>query len=484
MERRDPTHDEPSDGGASVARRKLRLGIYDRKSSLARDGSRVAVIPADVAGRFVWARRGVFALLVIVWAALPWVRIEDRPAMFLDVPARRFFLFGMAFNAQDFWLVFFVLSGLLFALVVATALLGRVWCGWACPQTVFLEGLFRPIERLFEGSRGERSKRDRGAWTPTRLARKAAKHAAFLLLAALVAHIVLAYFVSLPSLLEMVRGTPRRHPTAFAWMSVVSLVLYGNFAFFREQLCLVVCPYGRLQSVLMDDDSLVVGYDERRGEPRARGRRRDGDEARGDCVDCGRCVAVCPTGIDIRNGLQVDCIACTQCIDACDAIMDELGRPRGLVRYDSLRGLRDGVRRLLRPRLALYALLGVLGAAVALGAMAGRRPFEANLLRLAGPPYVVREGWVRNQFDLHLVNKEDARRVFAIEVVDPDARVEVVMASTAVALGPLESRHVTVVSREPRDGWSTGRTLRLRVTSDVAESPSRVLAAPLLGPQL
>ena len=460
--------------------RKVRLAVYDQKSSLRQDGSRNYVQPADVSGRFLWARRAVFAALIVLWAALPWVHVNGRPAMFLDVPARRFFLFGSAFNAQDFWLVFFFLTALLFGLVVVTTLLGRVWCGWACPQTVFLEGFFRPIERWIEGPRNERMRRDAGPMNFDKLWRKGLKQLLYVAVAAFVAHVFLAYFVSLPSVLEFVTHSPAEHPTPFIWMAATTGILWFNFAWFREQLCLVICPYGRLQSILMDDDSMVVGYDEKRGEPRGKA-KKDGV---GDCVDCNRCVVVCPTGIDIRNGLQVDCIACTQCIDACDEIMDKVHKPRGLIRYDSLRGLRHEARRFFRPRLIFYAFLGLVGAGALTLALSRHHPFEAQLLRMPGLPYIVTESQVRNQFDLHLLNKADAPRSYTFEIVDGSPDVDVTLPADRVELDALESRHLTVVVREAREGWTRGRRVRVRVRSAEPDEEPRIVEAPRLGPQL
>jgi cytochrome c oxidase accessory protein FixG len=388
----------------------VHLPILEAKSSLRADGSRDFVHPADVKGRFAGARRVTFVALILVWLALPWIRIGSHPAVFLDVDRRQFFLFGATFNAQDIWLVFFLVTGLVFGLVYVTALLGRVFCGWACPQTVFLEGVYRPIERLIEGPRAKRLRRNAGPITLEKVGRKAAKHALFVVASVLVAHIFLGYFVSFPKVYEMVRGQPSAHPEAFAWAMGTTLVFYGNFAWFREQMCVIVCPYGRLQSVLIDNDSLVIGYDERRGEPRG----KPSDE-HGDCVDCDRCVVVCPTGIDIRNGLQLDCIACTACIDACDEVMDRLKRPRGLVRYDSLSGLRGTARRVLRPRLYVYTALLLLGLVVATFAFRKHSDFEANLLRLAGLPYVLEGNQVRNAFEVHLVNKRPTTETFVLE---------------------------------------------------------------------
>ncbi len=460
---------------------KKHLPVLSPASSLRSDGHRQHVHPADVHGRFTRARHVVFTILGVVLVAVPWIRIEGRPALFLDVPARLFFAFGHSFNAQDFWLVFFLLSAVLFTLIVVTTVLGRVWCGWACPQTVFLEGVFRPIERLIEGPRNERIRRNEGPRDFAFFWRKALKHTLFIVVALIIGHAFLAYFVSIPSLLEMVQRSPTEHPTAFAWVIIMSGAFYANFAWFREQLCLVICPYGRLQSVLTDDDSLVVGYDTSRGEPRRKGKDREGA---GDCVECGRCVAVCPTGIDIRNGLQIDCIGCTECIDACDEIMVKLDRPRGLVRYDSLRGLRGGATRFLRPRVLAYAALGAIGATVAFFALSGRMPYEATLLRMRGAPYVVDGETIRNTFQLHVVNKEDHAITLTLRgEVPSDAELTL---PESLELAALESRPIMVLVQFPRGGPSaTGGTLLVTATLDETGAEPAIVrtSAPLLAPR-
>jgi cytochrome c oxidase accessory protein FixG len=455
---------------------KHRLPILG-EGSLGRDGHRKRPYPADLKGRWLRARRVVYAALIALWAALPWIPIGGHPAVFLDVDKRQFFLFGLTFNAQDVWLLFFALSGVGFGLVYATAVLGRVWCGWACPQTVFLEALFRPIERLFNGPRNVAQRRAGKGAILDRAWRVLATHAAYLLAAALVAHVLLAYFVSLPRVFAMVRLRPAAHPEAFGWMIAMTAVMYGNFAFFREQLCVVVCPYGRLQSVLLDDDSLVVGYDEKRGEPR--GKAKSGA---GDCVDCNRCVVVCPTGIDIREGLQLDCIACTACIDACDEVMDKLGRDRGLVRYDSLRGLRGEKRRLLRPRLYGYTVLLVIGAIVATLAFRKRETFEANIMRLPGTPYTRESGSIRNGFELHLVNKQGDAATFDIEAVDvPDLAFTIPIVK--VDLEALASRRVPFFTTMEQSKFTVDRpfTIRVRATSASGKSAVHEAHAVFLG---
>jgi len=452
--------------------------LSEPASSLRADGSRNWVHPADVKGKWTRLRRIVFVALIVLWAVLPWIEIGGQPAVFLDIDARKFYLFGATFNAQDFWLAFFLLTGVGFALIFMTALLGRVWCGYACPQTVFLEGVYRRIERFIEGPRNMRLKLNAGPITFGKVWRKGLKHFLFVFVSILIAHIVLSYFVSLPATFEMVGDNPADHPEAFAWVAGLSAVLYLNYAWFREQLCLIVCPYGRLQSVLTDDSSIIVGYDEKRGEPRGKAK----DPSAGDCVDCNRCVVVCPTGIDIRNGLQLDCIGCAACIDACDEIMTKLDRPTGLIRYDSLAGLEGGKTRFIRPRMLFYAVLGVIGLVVASFAMQSREPYEANLLRMQGMSFVLEEDGevVRNSFQLHLVNKENAQATFHIEPVDD--RFDVMITRPTLEVPSLEGVHVPVFVRLPRDQMEPGREVRVRVRMEGAEE-ERVVTAPFLGPQ-
>ena len=442
----------------------LRLPVLGA-SSLGTDGHRNVVVPADVRGRFDRARLAIFAGLIGLWIALPWIRIAGRPAVFLDIDAREFYLFGASFNAQDVWLLFFLATGVGFGLVYATALLGRVWCGWACPQTVFLEGVYRRIERLIEGPREKRVRLREGPWTGEKLARTTIKHVLFVIASVLIAHIILAYFVSLPRELEMIRHRPGDHPEAFAWVIAISAVMYFNFAWFREQFCVVLCPYGRLQSVLLDDHSLVVGYDTKRGEPRGKATEKD----KGACVDCKRCIVVCPTGIDIRNGLQLDCIACTACIDACDEVMDKLGRPRGLVRYDSQAGLAGLAKRVVRPRIILYTGLLVLGAVVAGFAARSRTSFEANLLRLRGEPYVIEGDSLRNAFDLHLVNKRGQKETFHVSV-DALPDVTAVVPMTTISLEAQTSAHAPIFLTFPRDRFVKDFPVRVRVTREGGET--------------
>jgi cytochrome c oxidase accessory protein FixG len=427
----------------------------DSVTTIREDGSRLFLHPADARGRFTRWRRSSGWLLIVVYLALPWIPVGGHPAVFLDVAARRFHLFGFTLAFQDIWLLFFLISGLGFALFFVTALLGRVWCGWACPQTVFLDHVYRRIERWLEGDAPARRMLDAAPWTAAKVVRRAVKQGLFVLVSLAIAHLFLAYFVSIPELWAMMHAAPAEHWGAFVFVFVFAAALYFNFAWFREQLCIVICPYGRLQSVLIDDHSMVIGYDAKRGEPR--GPRPAGlnvnaaGEALGDCVACNRCVQVCPTGIDIRQGLQIECIGCAACIDACDEIMAKVKKPAGLIRYDSLEGLAGRITRWLRPRTAVYALLLLVGAGVATWALSTVRPANAGVTRMAGAPYFVDEHHVRNQFLVRLVNKRDVPVRFTLTLPGSPPSMLRTGFEQPVEVAPLGELVSPLVVRLPRE---------------------------------
>lgn len=382
----------------------------DTVTTINEDGSRFFLHPADVKGGFTLARRLTAVLLIGVYLLLPWIRINSHPAVFLDVSSRRFHLFGLTFLAQDAWFLFFVISGLGFSLFFVTALFGRLWCGWACPYTVFLEHVFRRIERWIEGDAPARRLLDAAPWSAKKIFKRVLKHGLFLLCSAVIAHAGLSYFVSLEKLYVWMRESPARHLAVFSGVTAYTVILYFCFGWFREQFCIVLCPYGRLQSALTDDDTMVIGYDRKRGEPRGKAT----DPNAGDCVDCQRCVQVCPAGIDIRNGLQMECIGCAACVDACGDIMRKLKRPAGLVRYDSLNGLAGKKRRFLRPRVLVYGVLLLAGATAAGLGVTRIHSFEMSVVRLRGLPFMVDGDQVRNQFILRLLTKRDEEVAFRI----------------------------------------------------------------------
>jgi cytochrome c oxidase accessory protein FixG len=446
------------------------------------DGRREPIVPLDVRGRFIRARRVVFAVLMAVYVSIPFVILGGHPAIHLDVPGRRFFLLGGSFNAQDVWMLALLVLAFLFALLFVTAWRGRVWCGWACPQTVFLEGLYRPIERLFEGSRSERLRRAGHSAGPAALARTAGKQLSFVALSLLLGHAALIPFVPLGTMPGLFRDGPGAHPVAFAWAMALSALFYIDFAWFREQVCLILCPYGRLQSVLHDGHSTVIGYDTRRGEPRAPLRRASlavvPDAPQGDCIDCKKCVWACPTGIDIRNGFQMECLACAQCVDVCDGVMEKVGRPRGLIRYASLNELEGKPTRVLRARLFIYGALAAIAGLAFVAAVALRTPFEANVIRPVGVPWVLDGEQVRNQFEVHLVNKRPDQRTYQLSLRGAD-RLQARFGQQQLTLASLAHARVPVVllaDRRSLPALSLTLVVRELETGAETTTPVRFLA--------
>jgi cytochrome c oxidase accessory protein FixG len=354
---------------------------------------------------------------MIVFFIIPYIRVGGKPLILLDLPRRQFTFVGVTFLPTDTLLLMFFVASVLIAIFLLTALFGRVWCGWACPQTVYMEFLFRPIERLFEGGRSGSLELDRHGRRGQVNPRRVAKYAVYGVLSLFLAHTFLAYFVGVDQLAVWVRRSPAQHPTSFAIMALTTVAVMLDFTWFREQTCLVACPYGRWQSVLLDRQSLIVAYDTNRGEPRMKGRTRV--SGAGDCIDCGACVLTCPTGIDIRDGLQMECIHCTQCADACDDIMTKVGRPTGLIRYTSRAALESKTGRLkrLRPRTVLYPAAFAITFGGFLFTLESREAADVTVLRGLGAPYVVEaDGRIANQLRVKVTNRSAKERRYQISI--------------------------------------------------------------------
>lgn len=410
-------------------------------STLEKDGSRRWLRPKLSQGSLWKLRRALAYVLMVIFVIVPHLRIGGRPVIQLDILAREFTILGHTFLPTDTVLLAFLMLGAFVGIVFTTTVFGRAWCGWACPQTVYIEFLFRPIDRLFDGTFGKGGKPKRPFSSPLRIIH-------FLLYVALtsvLAHTFLAYFVGTENLAKWLLASPLEHPVAFVVMAVTTGLLTYDFYFFREQTCMIACPYGRFQSVMLDRQSLIVAYDRNRGEPRKKGKREPREvvtlaenenasatvptpnASAGDCVDCNQCVVVCPTGIDIRDGLQMECINCTQCIDACDSVMEKVGLPKGLVRFTSQDGLEGKKWKYWRPRTILYPTI-LCALAVGFIAVASTKyAFDARIIRGKGAPFTLHSNrQVTNSFHLRLVNRSADTAQYRIEVSNPDATLEVI----------------------------------------------------------
>jgi len=439
-------------------------------STLNRDGTRRWIRPKLARGRFLRARRMVGYALIVLFVALPFARIGGRPAVLIDLGARELDLLGGVFRPSDGFVLALVGVAVAISVFLVTALFGRVWCGWGCPQTVYLEHVFRPIERWLDGSRGQRSSKPR----------QILKWAIFAVLAALLANVFLAYFVGTDTLAKWVFESPADHPFGFGLVVTVAVGMLVDFGWFREQMCTIACPYGRLQSVLLDRQSLIVAYDAKRGEPRAPAKKRLPVAQHGDCVDCSACVAVCPTGIDIREGLQMECVGCAQCVDACDGVMAKLGRPQGLIRYTSQGELAGEPRRVLRGRTIVYpAVLAIAGGALA-WMLLTRSSTEVWIDRVEGPSFVdLPNGKISAQARIKLENESDSPRRYRVALLDTrDATLRSAETWQVKARGTIVVPLMVDVSRE---SFVDGKR-QVHVRVDDSTGFERVLTVTLLGP--
>ena len=440
----------------------------------------------SVSGFFVNWRWALVWLTQIAYYGLPWLTWNDRQALLFDLVARRFYIFGLVLYPQDLIYLSALLMISAYALFLFTAVAGRLWCGYACPQTVYTE-IYMWIERKLEGDRQRRMKLDRSPWTFDKLWRKTAKQSAWIAVGLWTGFTFVGYFTPIRTLAGAVLSAGLS-PWETFWILFYGFATYGNAGWMREQVCKYMCPYARFQSAMFDKDTLIISYDSERGEPRgARNKKADFKQmGLGACVDCELCVQVCPTGIDIRKGLQYECIGCAACVDVCDGVMDKMGYPRGLVRYATQNGLAQHLdktsmlRRILRPRVLVYtAILGVI--LVLFGwSLAVRNPFRVDVVRdRASLARIVDDGRVENVYRLQVMNNAEQPQRYAFKV---DGLPGLAIAdATSLDLGPAEARWVTLHVQLPpeaaRSGGAGAHEIHFEVQRDAAgagEAPVRV----------
>ena len=407
-----------------------------------------------VSGWFAGWRWALVWATQLVFYGLPWLEWNARQAMLFDLAARRFYIFGLVLYPQDF----IYLTGLLivsaYGLFLFTAVAGRLWCGYACPQTVYTE-IFMWVERKVEGDRQQRMKRDAGGWTLDRTWRAAAKHFVWFAIALWTGFTFVGYFTPIKSLAAAAM-TLGFGPWEWFWVLFYGFATYGNAGWMREQVCKYMCPYARFQSAMFDKDTMIISYDAERGEPRGtRGRKTDLKAANlGHCIDCELCVHVCPTGIDIRNGLQYECIGCTACIDVCNGVMDKMQYPRGLIRYATLNGMANRwtrgemFRHVLRPRVLIYTAILVLITAALGVSLWLRSPFKVDVVRdRASLARLVDDGWIENVYTLQMMNTTEQPQRYSAQASGLQGLV--LSGGKEIMLAPAENKWVPVAVRVP-----------------------------------
>jgi cytochrome c oxidase accessory protein FixG len=383
----------------------------DSIGTIDKEGKRAWIFPKKPSGRYYKYRKWVSYGLLIFLFASPFIKINGNQFLMFNVLERRFNIFGFPFWPQDFHL--FVISMIIGVIFIAlfTVAFGRVFCGWMCPQTIFMEMVFRRIEYWIDGDRGAQMRLAKQSWNAEKIRKRLLKWFVFFVISFLIANVFLAYLIGSDKLIQYITDGPLNHVSTLVSLLIFTAVFYFVFAWFREQVCIIACPYGRMQGVLLDNKSIVVAYDHKRGEAengRKKFRKNEDRNAlgHGDCIDCFQCVNVCPTGIDIRNGTQLECVNCTACIDECDTIMEKIDLPKGLIRYASEDNIERKAKFTFNPRLKGYAAVLTILIGVLIGMLFLRNDLEANILRLPGQLYEHKEGnIISNVYTYKLINK-------------------------------------------------------------------------------
>jgi cytochrome c oxidase accessory protein FixG len=410
----------------------------DKISTVDAQGKRVWIYPKKPKGPFTHAREILAIFLLAFFFSAPFIKIDGHSFLLFDILNRKFIIFGLVFWPQDFHLFVLATLSLVVFVVLFTVVLGRLWCGWACPQTVFMEMVFRKIEYWIEGDARKQIALSKQPWTAQKVFKKTLKHSLFFAISFLIGNTFLAYIIGSEKLLKIISDPPSQHIAGLMAMVIFSTIFYGVFAFFREQVCTLVCPYGRLQGVLLDQNSIVVAYDFKRGEQRGKLSKNQERKSFGDCVDCHQCVEVCPTGIDIRNGTQLECINCTACIDACNTVMKKLKWPTGLIRYDSYNGISMGKKLGLSPRIFGYSIILLVLLIVTATFLFMRSPVETTILRTPGLLFQeTPEGNISNLYNLKVINKTYREKPIRLKLRSPQGRIKMVGGELIVPDGGL-----------------------------------------------
>ncbi|MFY7840913.1 MAG: cytochrome c oxidase accessory protein CcoG [Lacibacter sp.] len=388
----------------NIQQEQKKESFRDRIATVDAQGKRKWIFAQKPKGKFYNIRTYVSFFFFLIFVTLPFIHVNGRPLFMFNIPQAKFIIFGKVFWPQDFFIFGIIMITFIVFIVLFTAAFGRLFCGWVCPQTIFMEMLFRKLEYAIEGSAAKQKTLAEGGWTSEKIARKATKHIVFYLLAFIIANFFLAYIVGVKDLWAMIKH-PADNVGTIASLMVFSAVFYAVYAFFREQACTVVCPYGRLQGVLLDKNSMIVAYDYKRGEERKKFNKKE-ERTAGDCIDCHQCVKVCPTGIDIRNGTQMECVGCTACIDACDHMMESVGFKKGLIRYASENGIANHEKLHYTRRMKMYTGLLIVLTGLLTTLLLSQKEIKATVMRTPGLLYQEKgQDSISNLYNIKIVNK-------------------------------------------------------------------------------
>ena len=384
-------------------------------------GKRVWVFPRKPHGKFTNYRNIVAYVLLALFFVIPFLKINGNPLLLINIVERHFFIFGQPFYPQDFFILALGAITSIVFVILFTVVFGRIFCGWICPQTIFLEMVFRKIDYLIEGDRNKQMKLDRQEWNTEKIWKRSLKWSIFIIISLIITHWMFMYIVGYQEVFTMIKEGPFNNFTSFLVMIIFTGAFYFTFAWFREQVCTLVCPYGRLQGVLIDKQTINVYYDFKRGENRSKWRKGEDRKAegKGDCIDCNQCVVVCPTGIDIRDGQQLECVNCTACIDACDEVMVKTGLPPGLIRYATEDEIEKEIPFQFTTRMKAYSFVLALMVAFMGFLMYNRADVEAKFIKPAGSSFFVRDAKITNTYSYTLLNKSNKDKIITIKVLEP-----------------------------------------------------------------
>ncbi len=427
------------------------VSFRDRPINMNEKGGRKWVYAKKPKGKWYFYRTIVSIVVLAFLVLAPFIKYKGYPLILLDIVNRKFIIFGAIFWAQDTFLLALIMLSFVVFVIVFTVTFGRLWCGWLCPQTIFLEMVFRKIEYLIEGDFRKRLKLDNSPWTAGKIFKKVLKHAIFMIIAILMTNVFLMWFTGPQQLFEIAATPVRENLSSFLIMLFVSGVFYFIYAYFREQICTMVCPYGRMQSVLLDSKSLIVTYDFKRGEPR-------GHKKGGDCIDCEQCIAVCPTGIDIRNGTQLECVNCAACIDECNNMMKKVKRPPNLIRFDSMENINTGKRLIFTGRTVAYSVVLILLLGFFIYSIASRKVIETTILRTPGIIYQENaDSTISNVYNLEIVNKTHENIPLELRLLSPKGKIVIPGGNIEVKdQSKFESAFILYI---PRDQITSDKTI-------------------------